>query len=88
MNMVEHGNDSLAECFISGSIIFGMISSLLCWWFPYGAIIGLLGATFGVLGWFTGRQTGRTLVGIALSACGGGASILLAWDYWMRGGVS
>ncbi len=82
--MAENTNDSLAECFISGAIIFGMVSSVLCWWFPYGAIIGLLGVTFGVLGWWTGNQTTRSLVGIALSACGAGASILLAWDYWAR----
>lgn len=79
----EH-DDSLAEAFTSGSIVFGLVSAFTCWWFPYGAIIGILGALFGVLGWWSGKEGDRTLAGIIIAATGGGASLLLAWDYWWR----
>jgi hypothetical protein len=38
----------------------------------------------GLLGWYGGRDGARALIGTLLAACGAGAGLLLAWDYWLR----
>lgn len=82
--MTDDANASAAEQCTAGSIVFGLICSLTCWWFPYGAILGTFGVILGLIGWFGSKEAQRPLVGVFLSACGGGASLLLAWDYWWR----
>lgn len=82
--MTSDANASPAEQCTAAAIVFGLVSSLTCWWFPYGAILGTFGVILGLIGWYGSKEVGRPLVGIFLSAAGGGASILLAWDYWWR----
>jgi hypothetical protein len=64
--------------------VLGLVSLAVCWWFPFGQTLGVVGTGFGVVGWWGTRDGGRALVGTALAATGAGAGLLLAWDYWWR----
>jgi hypothetical protein len=76
-------NASPADQCAAVAVVFGLVSLLTCWWFPYGPVVGVVGMGFGVIAWWAGVG-GRALVGTALAACGAGAGLLLAGDYWWR----
>ena len=82
--MSIEANASPAEQCTAGGIIFGLVSCLTCWWFPFGAILGTFGLLLGSIGLARGKEVQRSLVGICLSAIGGFTGLLLAWDYWWR----
>jgi hypothetical protein len=73
-----------ADQFAAGAVVFGLVSLGACWWFPFGPALGLVGCGMGLLGWYAGRDGTRALLGTLLAACGSGAGLLLAWDYWWR----
>jgi hypothetical protein len=75
---------SAADQFGASSMVFALISLATCWWFPYGAVIGAVGVGWGLLGWCLGNPSERSVLGAVLAACGMGAGVLLAWDYWQR----
>jgi hypothetical protein len=77
-------NASTADQCAGAAVVLGLVSLAVCWWFPFGAILGGVGAALGLLGWCIGPATERALVGTGLAACGAGAGVLLAWDYWHR----
>ena len=78
--MNEDANASAADQLWAAAVVLGLVSLATCWWFPFGAVLGVVGTGLGVLAWFGGRS----LVGTALAATGAGAGLLLAWDYWGR----
>ena len=72
-----------ADELAAGAAVFGLFALGVCWWFPFGAAVGLCGAVCGLGSWLAGG--GRpALVGLALAAAAAGAGLLLAWDYWAR----
>jgi hypothetical protein len=73
---------SRADDLGAAALVFGMISLLLCWWFPYGGILGACGVAMGVAGWAGGGRSAGP--GTLIAAAGTGAALLLAWDYWWR----
>lgn len=77
-------NASTTDQIAAAAVVFGLVSLGVCWWFPFGPVLGLVGTGLGALAWWTGRDGERALVGAALAACGTGAGLLLAGDYWWR----
>ena len=79
-------NASTADQLAAGAIVFGLVSLVTCWWFPFGAVLGLVGALSGIGAWWGetggGRRGDQAVVGTALSVAGAGAALLLAWDEW------
>jgi hypothetical protein len=75
---------TFADQLAAGAVVFGLVSLLTCWWFPFGPAVGTVGAGMGVVGWWRSPDAGRALVGTILAACGAGAGLLLAWEYWER----
>jgi hypothetical protein len=73
-----------ADQLAAGSVVFGLVSLFTCWWFPFGPVVGTVGCGMGLIGWYGGRDGAQALVGTLLAACGTGAGLLLAWDYWWR----
>jgi hypothetical protein len=78
--MHTDANASVSEWFSTAAVVLGLISLVTCWWFPFGAVLGVVGTGLGVLAW----SGGRPLVGTVLAAAGGGTGLLLGWDYWAR----
>ena len=82
--MTADANASVPDQLAAGAVVLGLVSLATCWWFPFGPVLGIVGTGFGVLAWWTVRDGRRALVGTGLAACGAGAGLLLAWDYWWR----
>jgi hypothetical protein len=75
---------AIADRLATGAVVFGLVSLVVCWLFPFGPLLGVAGAVAGLLAMLTGRAGERALVGTALAAIGAGTGLLLAWDYWRR----
>jgi hypothetical protein len=73
-----------SDYFTSAATVLGLFSLAACWLFPFGAILGIVGAALGVAAWLTGHQGQRSLVAIGFCAYGATAGLLLGWDYWLR----
>ncbi|HEX4613653.1 MAG TPA: hypothetical protein VH092_36055 [Urbifossiella sp.] len=82
--MAADENVSAADQFAAAAVVLGLVSLGVCWWFPFGPVLGVIGTGLGILAWWTGRDGERALVGMTLAATGAGAGLLLAWDYWWR----
>jgi len=67
----------------AGAIVFGLVSLAVCWWFPFGPILGLVGVGMGLAAGI-GTDREESGVGVMVAAIGAGTGILLAWDYWRR----
>jgi hypothetical protein len=67
-----------------GAMIFGFLSLVLCWWFPFGALLGACGVGFGLAARLAGGSR-PALIG-SIYAAGGLATgtVLAAWDTWGR----
>lgn len=77
-------NATAGDQLAATAVVFGLVSMMTCWWFPYGPVVGATGTALGLGGWWAGGAGDRARVGTALAACGAGAGLLLAWDYWWR----
>jgi hypothetical protein len=75
---------SAPEQCATAAVVLGLVSLVVCWWFPFGALLGATGTALGIGAWYAGRVAERALVGAFLAASGTGAALLLAWDYWRR----
>jgi hypothetical protein len=75
---------SIAGQLASGSVPFGMVCLLTCWWFPFGCLVGSVGVACGVFGWFAREQRIRAVVGTLLAGGGMSTGLLLAADDWRR----
>jgi hypothetical protein len=73
-----------AEQLATGAVVLGLVSLVMCWWFPFGPVVGTVGCFMGAAGWCRNPDAGRGPVGTLLAACGAGTGLLLAWDYWWR----
>ena len=67
----------------AGAIVFGLVSLAVCWWFPFGPILGAVGVGMGIAAGI-GTDREESGVGVMVAAIGAGTGILLAWDYWRR----
>ena len=81
--MTVDENASVADQCAAAAVVFGLVSLLTCWWFPFGPVVGTVGTGLGVIGWWGGVGT-RAIVGLILAASGAAAGLLLAGDYWWR----
>ena len=68
----------------AAAAVFGLVSLAVCWWFPFGPVLGLAGTACGLLPWWFDRDRARTLVGALLAAFGAAVGLALAWSYWLR----
>jgi hypothetical protein len=68
----------------AGAIVFGLVSLAVCWWFPFGPILGAVGVAMGIAAWTIGTDREQSAVGLIVAAIGAGTGMLLAWDYWRR----
>jgi hypothetical protein len=82
--MDADANASVPDQLAAASVVFGLVSLVVGWWFPFGPSLGVVGAGLGVLAWWTVRDGGQALLGIALAGCGAGIGGLLGWDEWWR----
>ena len=76
-------NTSRAETLGVGAMAFGLLSLGLCWWFPFGAMLGGSGVGFGVSSRFVGKSR-SALIGTLFSMGGIAASILTTPYFWDR----
>lgn len=49
--MPSNMNASTADQLAASAIVFGLVSLGVCWWFPFGPVLGVVGTGLGVLGW-------------------------------------
>lgn len=68
----------------AGEIVFGLVSLAVCWWFPFGPILGAVGVGMGLAAVGIGTDREQSAVGVIAAAIGAGTGMLLAWDYWRR----
>lgn len=68
----------------AGAIVFGLVSFAVCWWFPFGPILGLAGVGMGIAAWIIGTERRQSGLGVIVAAIGAGSGLLLGWDYWRR----
>jgi hypothetical protein len=66
-----------------GSVAFGLLSLALCWWFPFGTVLGVCGLLLGLAGLVAGDRTNRSVIGCLLAVVGVGTGLLLAWGLWV-----
>ncbi|HXD88315.1 MAG TPA: hypothetical protein VN641_17635 [Urbifossiella sp.] len=72
----------IPEQLSTAAVVFGLFSLAVCWWFPFGAVLGLCGTVLGFSSWITGGGM-RAAVGFLLAISGAGAGLLLAADSWI-----
>jgi|GEM_PF-2231885 len=82
--MQPDANASFSEQCSAAAVVFGLVSLVTCWWFPYGPTVGAVGTAFGLLAWWIGQHGERALLGTALAAFGTATGVALAWNYWQR----
>jgi hypothetical protein len=70
-----------AETLGVGAMVFGLLSLGLCWWFPFGAVLGGSGVGFGVYSRLIGKSR-SALIGTLFSTGGITASMLLTPFFW------
>jgi hypothetical protein len=81
--MDTDANASVPEQLATAAVVFGLVGCAVCWWFPFGPILGLCGTVAGVGSWLAAGGA-RAAVGAVLAAVAAGTGLLLAWDYWAR----
>ena len=80
--MTPETDPSLAGRLGVTGFVFGLVALGLCWWFPFGPVLGACGSVLSAGGWAGGDRRGR--LGFVLAAGGTAAGALLAWEYWRR----
>jgi len=79
--MGEQVDTSRAGTIGVGALTFGLLSLGLCWWFPFGAILGACGVALGLASGLAGG--GRLAwLGVLSSAGGASAAMIQIWDLW------
>ena len=63
-------------------LAFGLFGLAVCWWFPFGPLVGAAGTLLAAAGWLGSDRLGR--LGTFVASAGAGAGGLIAWDYWAR----
>ncbi len=78
--MSQWDDATRAETIGVGAMVFGFLSLMLCWWIPFGAILGAWGLGFGLAARLAGGSR-SALIGSVSSASGLAAGLLLTlWD--------
>lgn len=73
----------IPEQLATAAVVFGLFSLAVCWWFPFGAVLGLCGTVLGFASMISGGGL-RGVVGFLLALCGAGSGLLLAADSWIQ----
>jgi len=81
--MDSHENAALPEQFATAAVVFGLVSLVVCWWFPFGPTLALCGTAAAVGSWLAGGGF-RSLVGLAFAALGFATGMLIAADSWWQ----
>ncbi len=68
----------------TSALAFGALSLLLCWWFPFGALLGATGVAVGLVSGLADWGRGRAVFGGLLAAGGLGAALVMNWGSWVR----
>ncbi len=68
-----------SETLGAGAMVFGLLSLGLCWWFPFGAVLGICGIGFGLASRLAGKSR-HSAIGMIYSAGGVASAMLLVWD--------
>jgi hypothetical protein len=71
------------EEFGVGAQVFGLLSLGLCWWFPFGPLLGAFGTGLGIASLMAGVGR-RRFVGTAFAISGLAIGLLLASNDWTR----
>ena len=66
-----------------GAQVFGLLSLGLCWWFPFGPLLGACGTGLGVASLIAGVGR-RGMVATVLASTGLAVGLLLASNDWTR----
>jgi hypothetical protein len=81
--MIHQPDTTRAETLGVGALVFGLLSLGLCWWFPFGAVLGACGLGFGLASRVVGSSRSAR-IGTLYSLGGVMASVLLASYVWDR----
>jgi hypothetical protein len=76
-------NAAMPEQLATAGVVFGLVSLVVCWWFPFGPALALAGTAAGVGSWLGGGGL-RSLVGLAFAASGFATGVLIAADSWWQ----
>lgn len=72
-----------AEELGAGAHVLGLLSLGLCWWFPFGLLLGACGTSLGVASLISGMGQ-RGFLATALALTGLVVGLMLASDDWSR----
>jgi hypothetical protein len=80
--MTPEADPTLAGRLGMTGLAFALFGMAVCWWYPFGPLVALVGAVLAAAGWLGGDRLGR--LGTALAAGGAAAGAVIAWESWAR----